>query len=145
MVYILRPNNFLFLENHNRDKKAHQSSMEKILESQVHPGIYVPKTKSEERSHRNLCTTSVTIWMPNGAEDITRVKEGLDVRKKTGNTDAAAEMEMGRAYCQNAPSAMDAANDNVGPENRTTKDRETKDEVGRQLQKDNRDTVVHIS
>ena len=68
-----------------------------------------------------------------------------EVRKTTSNTDAAAEMEMGRAYHQNAPSTMDAANDNVGPENKTTNDRETKDEVGRQLQKDNRDTVVNIS
>ena len=40
---------------------------------------------------------------------------------------------------------MDAANDNVGPENRMANSRETKDEVGRRLQKGSRDAVVCTS
>ena len=52
-------------------------------------------------------------------------------------------MEMTRR--QNPPSTMDAANDNVGPENKTTNGRETKDELGRRLQKDSRDAVVSRS
>ena len=47
-----------------------------------------------------------------------------EVRSKTDMIDAA-EMEMGRARCQNAPSTMDAANHNVGPENRTANGRDT--------------------
>ena len=84
----------------------------------------------------------------------TRVKEGQDDKRGSREEDwhdrhsftgSAAEMEMVRARCQNAPSTMDAKNDNVGPENRMVNSRETKDEVGRRLQKDSRDTVVYTS
>ena len=87
------------------------------------------------------------------AEDITCVKEEQDVKRTQEEdrhdsrslTGTAAEMVMGRARRQNAPSTMDAANDNVGPVNRTMNGRETKDEVDRRLQKDSRDTVVNTS
>ena len=89
-----------------------------------------------------------------GAEDITRVKEGQDDKRGSQEEDlhdwrsftgSAAEMEMGRERCQNASSTMDAANDNVGPENRTMNGRENKDEVDRRLQNDSRDAVVNTS
>ena len=47
----------------------------------------------------------------------------------------AGRPKMRWARRQNASSTMDAANDNARPENRTTNGRETKDEMGRRLQK----------
>ena len=99
---------------------------------------------------KSICKHVTTL----SEEDTIRVKEGQDEKRVSQEEDwhdrrsftgSAAEMEMGRARCQNAPSTMDAENDNVGPENRTANSRETKDEVGRRLQKDSRDAVVYTN
>ena len=73
-----------------------------------------------------------------------------EVRRKKGMFDAASRTQQlkcrwGRTRRQNAPSTLDEANDNVGPGIRTTNGRETKDEVGRRLQKYSRNAVVNTS